>query len=640
MLFPKECSGRVILTKNFQSHIKKGALSLQRRRGVSHFTAVQTPPGSQRESAQVIKAPAKIVVVDEHPGCRASLQNLLGRVGFVVLAAEDSEQGLALIRKEKPDLVIANLFMQNMDSLAFVLHLRREPDLAKTRVIVMLDAPLQDDGGHNLRQIQGGLCFVSKQAEPYDLLKIVDEVLQAGGGLADIPVDMLAFFDETYRALLSAARANEQRLASIVATAMDAILTIDIDQRIVLFNSAAETMFGCPAAKAVGSPIERFIPASFRAAHREHVSRFLIGGATVRAMGRLQPLLGLRANGEAFPIEASISKVQAGGAMLATVVIRDISARRAAEAALQESEQRLRLALQIGRIGTFEWNIVTNELVWSPEIAALYGFPAQGFDSTYAIWRERVHPEEIATVEQRVNDALKTRSFEGEWRVVWPDGTVHWLAGRAVVYLDEAGRPRRMVGVNIDITERKEIERRMLYAAQLDPLTGLPNRALLYEIAEHLLATIRRNGGRAAIFFVDLDSFKPINDTYGHSVGDAVLQEVARRMSSSVREADLVGRLGGDEFVAVLAPIRSEEDAARIALHFLDRLGKPYFIEGIELQVSPSIGISLFPKDGDQANELIKRADAAMYVVKQGGRNAFQFFRADRSEGDSASVDA
>lgn len=296
---------------------------------------------------------------------------------------------------------------------------------------------------------------------------------------------------------------------------------------------------------------------------------------------------------------------------------------------LLDSEQKLSLCQQIGRIGTFEWQMVSNEVRWSAEIAALYGLPLNAITTSFDAWRKSVHPEDRAVLEKQVAAALKSRKFEAEWRVVWPDGTVRWLAGRAEVYLDETGRPQRMLGVNIDITERKAAEELMRRMAQHDPLTGLPNRALFYEYAEHLLPAVRRGRSHAAFLFVDLDRFKPINDSYGHDVGDAVLKDVGARLTDNLRGGDMVGRLGGDEFVAVLAHVNGEEDVARITRHLLDHLGRPYLAGGIKLHVSPSIGISLYPQDGDAVDELIKRADVAMYAAKQCGRNNFQFFRAN-----------
>jgi len=595
------------------------------------------------------KRQPRLLLVEDSPVELEYLRTIFSGAGYEVMSAGDGEQALVTMRHFPPDLVVTDLMMPKMNGFELIRRIRAEPAIAATRVII-LSATFRDQEAHTLGDTLGVARFLRKPAFPQGLLATVKEVLAEPAGAEQIAGPGLTAVDQAYRRLMNGElfrktlelereinerrqleknlRASEQRISGIVATAMDAIVTIDQQQRIVLFNTAAEKMFGCTASDAIGTAIDRFIPERYRAAHREHVRRFLNNGATVRAMGHLQSLSGLRGNGDEFPFEASISEVEAGGERLATVVMRDISARRAAELALQESEQRMHLAQQVARIGTFEWDLTGQSGRVSPELAALYGLPAEDGLDTYESWRERIHADDRPGVTQRVQKSLLTgQRFEAEWRVIWPDGSVHWLAGRAEIYRDEAGRPQRMLGVNIDISDRKEAEEAVRRMAQHDPLTGLPNRALLYEFAEHLLPATRRGITRAAFLFVDLDRFKPINDTYGHDVGDAVLKEVAERLDACLRGEDLVGRLGGDEFVAVLAHIHGEDDAAKIAFHVLDRLGQPYLINDLELHVSPSIGISLYPQDGKDVDELIKCADVAMYNAKQNGRNNVQFFQ-------------
>ena len=170
------------------------------------------------------------------------------------------------------------------------------------------------------------------------------------------------------------------------------------------------------------------------------------------------------------------------------------------------------------------------------------------------------------------------------------------------------------------------LRRDAVSSAQHDSLTGLPNRKLTLEAADRLFSSARRHGKRVAVLFIDMDRFKPINDTYGHKVGDAVLKEIANRLKSCVRGEDVVGRLGGDEFLAVLSHVRDGDDAAQAARHIIDTLGQPYLVEGISLHSSPSIGIGLFQDDGGDMEQLIRNADIAMYEAKQKGRNNFQFF--------------
>jgi diguanylate cyclase (GGDEF)-like protein len=178
----------------------------------------------------------------------------------------------------------------------------------------------------------------------------------------------------------------------------------------------------------------------------------------------------------------------------------------------------------------------------------------------------------------------------------------------------------------VDITERKQAAERALLVAQHDALTGLPNRKLLREEAERILAAARRQGHRLAVLFLDLDRFKPINDTHGHEAGDKLLKAVAERIGRALRAEDLVGRVGGDEFVAVLVGIEDAADVGHVAANIVATVSRPYFINGLTLEIGTSVGISLFPMDGDTIDILFKRADLAMYAAKRAGRGRFAFF--------------
>ena len=177
-----------------------------------------------------------------------------------------------------------------------------------------------------------------------------------------------------------------------------------------------------------------------------------------------------------------------------------------------------------------------------------------------------------------------------------------------------------------DISERIKAEEHLKHLATHDPLTFLPNRVLFYEHLHHALLSARRNGHRVAVLFLDLDGFKFVNDLLGHSKGDVLLQQVAERFKQALRMSDLAARLGGDEFAFVFQDIRDPEDAAAIAEKILASLSSPFILEGQELSVSGSIGISLYPEDGSEARDLLRFADAAMYRVKGQGKHHFQFF--------------
>ena len=288
-------------------------------------------------------------------------------------------------------------------------------------------------------------------------------------------------------------------LAGIIGSAMDAIIAINDAQRIVLFNSAAERIFVCTANEAIGNSIERFIPERFRAEHSTHVCRFAESGVTNRTLSGLGTLWGLRATGEEFPIEASISKVESGGKKFFAVVIRDITERHRAENGARENEQRLRLAQQAANIGTFEWNIQEDENTWTPELEAMYGLPPGGFGGTHFAFESLVYGDDRPGLRNLVESTLKTgQPTKGEWRVVWPDGSVHWLAAYWQVLMDESGKPSRVIGVNMDITERKLAEKTLRESEERFRLAAQAGRMYAYEwdVATDIIA---RSGDIASV---------------------------------------------------------------------------------------------------------------------------------------------
>jgi diguanylate cyclase (GGDEF)-like protein/PAS domain S-box-containing protein len=223
----------------------------------------------------------------------------------------------------------------------------------------------------------------------------------------------------------------------------------------------------------------------------------------------------------------------------------------------------------------------------------------------------------------------QTGHWQGE---VWnrrKDGEAYpqWLSITTV--RNDAGEATHHIGVFSDISERKAADERVRFLAQHDPLTSLPNRALIMDRLEHALASALRSGNRVALLFVDLDRFKTVNDSLGHHVGDRLLQHVAERLRECVRETDTVARLGGDEFLVLLPELRTMQGASDVAEKVLRTLAAPATVEGHELTISPSIGISVYPTDGANGETLLKNADAAMYHAKERGRNNFQFYTED-----------
>ena len=293
---------------------------------------------------------------------------------------------------------------------------------------------------------------------------------------------------------------------------------------------------------------------------------------------------------------------------------------------LRQTEEKLSGILDA--IPMVVWSIspAHEMLFMNPAAGITYGRPLAEFFADRALWLSIVHPDDQPSVTQWLAQVLTADAVTLQYRIVRPDGEVRWLEDQARTVRDADGRLVRLDGVASDISERRLRDERIEYLANFDPLTGVPNRNLFMNRLEHLLVQARRAHTRLGLLFLDIDRFKYINDSFGHSCGDSLLREFAVRLRSLLREGDTVARLGGDEFVIILADIKEPEDAARLAIKVLDAFLAPVLAEGRELHVTTSIGVSVYPEDGDEADTLLRHADAAMYRAKSQGRNGFQCY--------------
>ena len=311
--------------------------------------------------------------------------------------------------------------------------------------------------------------------------------------------------------------------------------------------------------------------------------------------------------------------------------ITDITDRKRTEEALRQAERKYRSIFENAVEGIFQTTINGKYLTANPMLARIYGY-----DSTEELLLALTDIEQqLYVASNRRTEFMHSIQEQGaiwgfESQVYRKDGSVIWISENAYGLYDLDGKLVGYEGTVVDITERKQAEATIHYQAFHDLLTSLPNRTLFNELVSLSLKNAARNGSKVAVMFLDLDRFKKINDTLGHAVGDRLLQSVAERLKSCLREGDTVSRWGGDEFTILLPQIASAEDAGKIAQRIIDALKLPFYQEDRELNTSTSIGIALYPENGEDVETLLKNADFALYKVKEEGRNNYQFYMQER----------
>lgn len=312
---------------------------------------------------------------------------------------------------------------------------------------------------------------------------------------------------------------------------------------------------------------------------------------------------------------------------------------RASEALinLSNSEARLLHAQRIAQLGSWEFDLVRDKLNLSKEVYHLFKIAPGEFDTSYQTFLNSFFPlNRVSGCDVDAGPPMKHQKISIDHQIVLTDDNKRNVTTEAEVIFDPEGRAVRMVGTIQDITDRKHAEEKIRWLAYYDSLTNLPNRRSFMERLEQALD--ERHGKKVALLFIDIDRFKNINDSLGHGVGDKILQIVAKRLNKSVRkndmvsrnfsddDAEVIARFGGDEFIVLLEYFLSALDASKVARRILEDLITPIEIEGSEIFVTASIGISVWPDDCQDADTLVKNADIAMYHAKDIGRNNFQYF--------------
>lgn len=308
---------------------------------------------------------------------------------------------------------------------------------------------------------------------------------------------------------------------------------------------------------------------------------------------------------------------------------KELDRRKEIEMSLRESEYRFRALFHQSQSAVFITNMDGVILHANRSSAEMLGYSIEEMIGMHAT--ELSAPEEVPKTRLRLAELREGKPIPSYERLARrKDGSTFPVEVYVTVVKDEQGKPMYIQSISYDITERKRMEAQLQHMATHDPLTGLANRALFFDRLNQALARAERKGGRVAVMFVDLNGFKQVNDRHGHVKGDQLLVTIAQRLEAYFRETDTIARIGGDEFSLILEEFPSLEQLHALASRAVEVFASPFYLEGEPVYIGASIGISLYPEHGSDAGTLVNRADKAMYVVKQTGKNGFAVYQ----EGD------
>jgi diguanylate cyclase (GGDEF)-like protein/PAS domain S-box-containing protein len=477
------------------------------------------------------------------------------------------------------------------------------------------------------------------------------------------------------RSVRAGAAAGEALKQAVVESALDCVVTMDHRGRVLEFNPAAERTFGYRREQAIGTELaDLIVPPSLRDAHRRGVAHHLETGEETVLNQRLE-LTGMRADGDEFPVELTITRITAVEPPMFTGYMRDLTERRRAE---RDAAAQHRVAQALAESASSEDAIagvlsaLGESMGWDLGAAWLVDQDA-ALLRCQALWQQ---PEIDATEFRRLTEGLTFERGHGPLGRAWASGAVtgtervtdepQFPRARAAARLGLRGAvwvPIRSADEILGVLEfysrrpnpadetvlavlasvgsqfgeflrRRRAEERLAHQALHDELTGLPNRGLLLDRLRHALARAGRDGSTVCVLFLDLDDFKLVNDTLGHAVGDELLVAVAARLRTALRDSDTVGRLdaemvarfGGDEFVILCEGLDHEGDAVCIAERLGRELARPIVLADRELVVTASLGLALSAGERSTPDALVRDADAAMYRAKERGRGLYEIF--------------
>jgi diguanylate cyclase (GGDEF)-like protein/PAS domain S-box-containing protein len=419
-----------------------------------------------------------------------------------------------------------------------------------------------------------------------------------------------------------ALRESEEKYRTILEAIEEGYYEVDLAGNLIFFNDSLCKIFGYPRDELMGTNNQEYMsPETAKRTYQLFNEVYKTGKPT-----KIFDWDFIKIDGSTINVEISISLMRdsKGEPVGFRGIVRDITERKQAEEALRQSEEKYRTIVDGIEDAYFENDLRGNFTFFNDSLCRMFGYAR---DELMGLnYRDYMDEENSKKVFQKYNRVYTTGEPDKEvnYEIIAKDGTKKHVDISISLIKNAAGKPVGFRGLGRDRTERKRAEEELEYMATHDSLTGLPNRTLFTDRLTMALAQARRSQKMLAVMLLDLDYFKDVNDSLGHSVGDQLLHLVGNRLTEVLRKGDTVSRVGGDEFLLLLPAIAHIEDAITIAQKILDAFRAPFVCGDHEIHITTSIGIAIYPDDGDDADTVMKNADIAMYRAKDKGRDSFQ----------------
>jgi diguanylate cyclase (GGDEF)-like protein/PAS domain S-box-containing protein len=535
--------------------------------------------------------PALVLVVDDDEAARLMMVATLKQAGNRVLEAADCASARALFAAHKPDLVLLDVLLPDGDGFSLCREFLQEWHDLPIAMVTGLDDIASIKTGYQA----GATDFITKPVSWGTLPYRIQYILQASRTLMDLSV-------------------AESKTRALLTSIPDILMRIHRDGRVLdmqvgSYMHEMEEWFYFVK----GEPTGRLPPSA---------NSLLSAPITAALNGEGMQLLEFEWSPTLNTARFWEARIQPRNANEVLMVVRDITKRK-------QHESQLRLWAKV-----FEGS---NEAIFITDAELKIISVNQAYQTIMGYSEDEVLTVDTVAVGTRLHthsffrnlvSVLKEKGhWQGEMNNQRKNGNIFpcWFSISQVS--NKQGEPENYIAIFNDITEHKNSRAQIDFLAHHDSLTGLPNRILLNDRIAMAVNTASREQKKVGVLFIDLDRFKNVNDSLGHGVGDQLLKEMAERLSNVVRTGDTVSRLGGDEFVVLFPRIHEESNLVDLTQKLSSVLQKPYFVAGISLHLTPSIGIAIYPEDGTDTDTLIKNADAAMYLAKEKGRNNFQFYK-------------